>query len=91
LGQARDLGFHVLLARRSGGASRAMFEPFLMALKEMNVQGLLLSGDPQEGPLIGDQRALPQPPGRGQLVNRSGRELVQVAWSPARSALEGPR
>ncbi len=91
LGQARDLGFHVLLARRSGGASRAMFEPFLMALKEMNVQGLVLSGDPQEGPLIGDQRAVPQPPGRGQLVNWSGRELVQVAWSPARSALEGPR
>lgn len=83
LGQARDLGFHVVLARRSGGAARAMFEPFLMALKEMSSQSLLLSGDPQEGPLIGDQRAFPQPPGRGFLVRRGGRELVQVALSPA--------
>jgi DNA segregation ATPase FtsK/SpoIIIE, S-DNA-T family len=87
LGQARDLGFHVLLSRRCGGASRAMFEPFLMALKEMTAQGLLLSGDPQEGPLIGDERASPQPPGRGLFVRRSQRELVQVALTPARSDL----
>ena len=29
LAQARDVGLHLVLTRRSGGASRAMFEPVL--------------------------------------------------------------
>ena len=82
LGQARDVGLHVILARRVGGASRAMFEPALMALRELNSPGILLSGDPQEGQLLGDFRAAQLPPGRGILVRRSAAALVQTAWMP---------
>jgi DNA segregation ATPase FtsK/SpoIIIE, S-DNA-T family len=80
--QARDVGLHVVLARRTGGASRALFEPLLMALRDLNTQGVLLNGDPQEGPLLGDHRPERLPPGRGLLVRRNQSVPVQVAWVP---------
>ncbi len=83
LAQARDVGLHVILARRAGGASRALFEPLMMGLKDLNTQGLLLSGDPQEGPLLGDHRPGPLPVGRALQVVRNQARLVQVAWSPS--------
>jgi S-DNA-T family DNA segregation ATPase FtsK/SpoIIIE len=81
LPQARDLGFHLILARRVGGAARALFEPLLQRVRELGSPGLLLSGDPQEGPVLGPYRATLQVPGRGLLVRRRHRaQLVQVAW-----------
>jgi S-DNA-T family DNA segregation ATPase FtsK/SpoIIIE len=71
LTQADELGFHVVLARRVGGASRAlMSDPLLGRLREFGADGLILSGDPREGALIGDQRAAQRIPGRGVLVRR---------------------
>ena len=87
LAQARDVGLHVLVARRAGGASRALFEPLLMGLKDLNTQGVLLSGDPQEGSLLGDHRPEPLPPGRGTLVMRNQGLLVQGAGLPAEGSL----
>jgi DNA segregation ATPase FtsK/SpoIIIE-like protein len=82
LAQARDVGLHLLVARRSGGASRAMFEPLLQRLRDLGTPGLLLSGDRQEGPLLGGCTPMPQPPGRGILVRRrEPPRLIQVAWS----------
>lgn len=82
LAQAKDVGLHVLLARRAGGAGRGVLEPVLMRLRELGSPGLLLSGDPQEGPLLGSVRAGPQPPGRGVLVKRHEKPaLIQVAFS----------
>jgi S-DNA-T family DNA segregation ATPase FtsK/SpoIIIE len=81
LPQARDVGLHLILARRVGGAARAMYEPVIQRLRELDVPGLLLSGNREEGQLLGDLRPSPQPPGRGTLVRRSdGRQLVQTAW-----------
>ncbi|MDQ6649893.1 MAG: type VII secretion protein EccCb [Actinomycetota bacterium] len=80
LPQARDLGLHVLLSRRAAGASRAMFEPFLQRLKELGGPGLLLAGDPAEGPLLAGCRPTAQPPGRALLVRRSRPPVVvQIA------------
>ena len=80
---ARDLGLHLVVARRSGGAARAMFEPLLAGLRDLGCLGLMMSGRPDEGPLIGSTRCAPLPPGRGILVTRAGDEqMVQVAWSP---------
>jgi S-DNA-T family DNA segregation ATPase FtsK/SpoIIIE len=71
LTQARELGFHVVLARRVGGSSRAlMSDPLINRLRELGAPGLVLSGDHREGVLIGDQRAAQRPPGRGILVRR---------------------
>ena len=82
LAQARDVGLHVAVARRSGGASRALYEPVIQSLRDLAMPGLLLSGSPDEGPLLGNQKPLPAPPGRGRLVTRDrGVEVVQMAWS----------
>ncbi len=79
----RDIGLHLVLTRRVAGSSRAMFEPILQRMKELGTSALVLSGDPQEGPLIGPHRASEQRPGRGVLVRRQrAPTLVQVAWVP---------
>ena len=84
LAQAKDVGLHVLLARRTGGASRGILEQLMLRLRELGTPGLLLSGDPQEGALLGSSRSGPQPPGRGLLVRRRERpSLIQVALSDA--------
>ncbi len=82
LAQARDTGLHVVLARRSGGASRSLYEPTIQSMRDLAMPGLLLSGSPDEGPLIGNLRPTPTIPGRGRLVTRDrGVEVVQLGWS----------
>ncbi|MEU6350452.1 type VII secretion protein EccCb [Streptomyces sp. NPDC047072] len=81
---ARDTGVRFLVARNSGGAGRASFEPFLQRMKELGPQGVILSGDPVEGALLGDARPRPLPPGRGQFVSRRSRTLlVQTGRLPS--------
>jgi S-DNA-T family DNA segregation ATPase FtsK/SpoIIIE len=84
LGLGRELGFHLVLARRVAGAARAGFEPVFQRLRELGGTGLVMSGDPGEGPLLGGQKAASLPPGRGFLVRpRRPPTLVQVVHSPA--------
>jgi len=81
LPQALDVGLHLVVARRAGGASRALYEPVIQALRDLAAPGLVLSGSPDEGPLIGGVRPAPAPPGRGRLVTRDrGVDVVQLAW-----------
>jgi ESX secretion system protein EccC len=83
LPQARDIGLHLVLARRVGGMSRALYEPVLQSLKELNMPALMLSGNKEEGPLYGNRRPEPLPPGRGWLIRRrDGAQLIQLAWRP---------
>jgi len=80
---AGDLGLHLVVARRSGGAARALFEPLLASMRDLGCAGLMMSGRSGEGPLFGSVRPAPLPAGRGVLVTRTGEEqVVQVAWSP---------
>jgi DNA segregation ATPase FtsK/SpoIIIE, S-DNA-T family len=83
LPHSKDLGLHLLVARRSSGAARAMFEPLLSGLRDSGSMTLLMSGNPDEGLTIGSVRASPMPPGRGTLITRRGSpQLIQVGWSP---------
>jgi S-DNA-T family DNA segregation ATPase FtsK/SpoIIIE len=79
--QAREIGLHLVIARRTGGAGRAMMsDPLLTRIRDLGTFGLLLSGDPREGTLVGDQHAIRQPPGRGLLTSRNQRPaLLQLA------------
>ncbi|MFI5609763.1 type VII secretion protein EccCa [Amycolatopsis sp. NPDC051903] len=82
LPQARDIGLHLIIARASGGAGRGLYEPVLQRVRELGSPGLIMSGAKEEGPLLGDVKPSPQPPGRGTLVSRRhGAGLVQVAWT----------
>ena len=46
LPHAKDLGLHVVVARRSGGAARAMFDPVLARLRDLGCMGLMMSAAP---------------------------------------------
>ena len=82
LAQARDVGMHLIVTRRAGGAARALYEPVLQRLRELDSPGLLMSGNREEGSLFGNLRPSPQPPGRGTLIRRQdGVQLIQTAWS----------
>lgn len=85
LPHAADIGLHIVLARRCAGTARAMFDPLLTQLRDGGCMGLLMNGSPDEGPLIGNHRAAAYPAGRGLLVTKAGRQLVQVGWCPPRS------
>lgn len=80
MAQARDIGLHLAVVRRTGGAARASYDPVLQAMRELAQPGILLSGSPEEGALIGPMRPVPARPGRGRLMTRErGIEVVQLA------------
>ncbi|RDH10260.1 type VII secretion protein EccCb, partial [Tsukamurella pulmonis] len=80
LPQARDIGLKVVIARRSGGLARGLYESFLARIRDLAADGLVMSGSREEGTVLGAVKMSPQPPGRGTWVSRArGVELVQVA------------
>jgi S-DNA-T family DNA segregation ATPase FtsK/SpoIIIE len=81
LPHARDLGLHFIVARRAGGAARAMFDPVLTGLRDVGCLGLMMSASPDEGVLLGSARPSPLPQGRATVVRRGHPDqLVQAAW-----------
>ncbi|GAA1188387.1 type VII secretion protein EccCa [Pseudonocardia alaniniphila] len=83
LPQAKDVGLHLVVARRCGGASRALFDPLLGRLRELGAPGLVMNGSPDEGALVESVKPSPLPPGRATLVDRRrGARRVQLAWLP---------
>jgi len=83
LPQARDVGLHLVITRRAGGASRSLFEPVIQRLRELSSPGLVMSGPSDEGALIGPVRPTLMPPGRGKLLTRrEGVRLIQLADQP---------
>jgi len=80
---ARDVGVRFIIARSAAGASRSSYESFMQRMMELGAQGVLLSGDPQEGDVLGGVRMRPMPPGRGIYVSRQrGNPLVQTGRMP---------
>ena len=74
LTQARDVGLRVILTRRSGGAGRAIFDPFIGRLKDLACNALVMSGSREEGALRWGQghgdAARAGPPGVTHLARR---------------------
>lgn len=84
LAQASDVGLHLILTRRTGGASRATFEPVMQTLRDLAAPGILLSGSPEEGQLIGNIKPSLAVPGRAKVVTRErGLEIMQLAYAPS--------
>lgn len=82
LPHAGDIGVHLVVARRSAGAARALYDPLLAGLREHGCMSLVMSAGADEGPLLAGVRPSPLPPGRGILITRAGgQQLIQVAWS----------
>jgi S-DNA-T family DNA segregation ATPase FtsK/SpoIIIE len=82
LPHASDIGLHVVVARRSGGAARAMFDPLLSRMRDLGATGIVMSTSPDEGPLLGTARPMTLPPGRAVVVRRGQPDqLVQIGWT----------
>ena len=77
LPQARDIGLHLIITRRVGGASRALYEPVLQRLRELDTPGFLMSGNPEEGALFGNS-------------SRARSRPAAAPWSGAGRAAIGP-
>jgi len=83
LPHSRELGLHLIVARRSGGADRAFFEPLLAGLRDVDCMALVMSRRPDQSGPFGSTRAAALPAGRGLLIVRGDDEqLIQVGWSP---------
>ena len=79
--QAREVGLHLVLARRVSGMARsAVSDQVIGRIRDLGCTGLVMSGDFREGVVFGDTRAAARPPGRGVLLRRGKPEqLVQIA------------
>ena len=73
--QARDLRLHIIVA---GAPADLMKGDALLQQVRVGRMGIVLGGDPQDSPLLG-VRMSDLPPGRGYVVRRNKRYLVQVA------------
>jgi S-DNA-T family DNA segregation ATPase FtsK/SpoIIIE len=84
LARAREVGFHLVAAHRTAGIGRSLSGASLLGKAiEIGADGLLLSGDPREGVVLGGMRASEQPPGRGVLLRRGDPpRLIQLAIEP---------
>ncbi|MEU6664049.1 type VII secretion protein EccCa [Streptomyces sp. NPDC046821] len=82
ISSAQDIGLHFVIARRTAGSGRALYEPLLTALRETSTTALVMAGERAEGQLFPGLYASQQPPGRGILVRRGrGHQLIQTALS----------
>jgi len=81
--RARDLRFHIIVAGSPNDLARP--DALLQQVRSCRI-GMILGGDPTDLPLLG-VRISDFPPGRGQLVHRNRRYLVQVAHAEAKEII----
>jgi len=95
LAQGVHIGLHVILARSTSGAIRAMMDPVIRRLWELGTPALVFSYPKEEGKFLGEAVPRKLVPGRAQLVNRRGVKLVQTGYVSGTLALSqtvgGPR
>jgi S-DNA-T family DNA segregation ATPase FtsK/SpoIIIE len=80
LPQAADIGFHLIVARSTSGANRAMMDPVIRRMWELGTPALLFSCPKDEGKFLGDLPPKTLPVGRAQFVNR--RRTVRQVQTP---------
>src|SRR6185295_13978200 len=86
-----EVGLHVVLSRRVGGSARGAYEAVFGRLRELGSPGLLLSGDPGEGPLLSGTKAGPRPadPPRRAPAARPDRLLAASRGKPELRTVTG--
>ncbi|WJK43733.1 type VII secretion protein EccCa [Solwaraspora sp. WMMA2056] len=78
LAQGVYIGLHLVIARSTSGAIRAMMDPVLRRMWELGTPATLLSYPKEEGKFLGEAAPRRLPPGRAQLVTRRGVKLIQT-------------
>ncbi|MGP4014994.1 type VII secretion protein EccCa [Saccharopolyspora sp. 5N708] len=85
--QGVHIGLHLVIARSTSGAMRAMMDPVLRRLWELGTPAVLLSYPKEEGKFLGEAAPRKLPPGRAQLVTRRGVRLMQTGLVTVDSTL----
>ena len=80
LAQSAYIGLHVIVARSTSGAMRAMMEPVIRRMWELGTPATLFSYPKEEGKFLGEAKPRQLPPGRAQLVTRRGVRLMQTGF-----------
>jgi S-DNA-T family DNA segregation ATPase FtsK/SpoIIIE len=78
LAQGTYIGLHVILARSTSGAVRAMMDPVVRRMWELGTPATLFSYPKEEGKFLGEAAPRRLPAGRAQLVTRRGVRLMQT-------------
>ncbi|MEU1288605.1 type VII secretion protein EccCa [Kitasatospora sp. NPDC005856] len=82
LAQGTELGLHLIVARSANGAARAMSDPLMRRLLDVNTPAVLLSCPPSEGVLFGSVKPRELPPGRALHISRRRTVQLQTARAP---------
>ncbi|MCO8275495.1 type VII secretion protein EccCa [Actinoplanes sp. TRM 88003] len=83
LAQGVYVGFHLVLARSTSGAGRAMMDSVIRRMWELGTPATLFSYPKEEGKFLGEAVPRRLPPGRAQLVTRRGVRLMQTGYASA--------
>jgi S-DNA-T family DNA segregation ATPase FtsK/SpoIIIE len=90
--QGVHIGLHLIVARSTSNAMRALSDPVLRRMWELGTPGVLFSYPKEEGKFLGEAAPRKLPPGRAQLVTRRGVKLIQTAAMAAgRESMAGSR
>ncbi|MFE4973713.1 type VII secretion protein EccCa [Kitasatospora sp. NPDC056651] len=89
LAQGTELGLHLIVARSANGAGRAMSDPLMRRLLDVNTPAVLLSCPPSEGVLFGSVKPRELPPGRALHISR--RRTVQLQTARVPEPVPGPQ
>ncbi|MDR7277299.1 type VII secretion protein EccCa [Catenuloplanes atrovinosus] len=90
LPQGADIGLHLIIARGTAGASRAMANPVIRRAWELGTPAMLFSCPREEGAFLGSLKPRTLPAGRAQYINRRRAvRLVQTPISEAPPVAEG--
>ncbi|MFI5928489.1 type VII secretion protein EccCa [Micromonospora sp. NPDC051543] len=75
-----DIGLHLVVARRTAGASRAMMDQVVRRAWELGTSAMLFSCPREEGAFLGTVRPRVLPVGRAQYIDR--RRNVRLVQAP---------
>ncbi|MFD7906487.1 type VII secretion protein EccCb, partial [Kitasatospora sp. NPDC059747] len=89
LAQGTELGLHLIVARSANGIARAMSDPLLRRLLDVNTPAVLLSCPPSEGVLFGNVKPRQLPPGRALHITRRRTVQLQTALAQEGAGGEG--
>jgi S-DNA-T family DNA segregation ATPase FtsK/SpoIIIE len=78
LAQGANIGLHLVIARSTSGAMRAMMDPAVKRMWELGTPVVLLSYPKDEGRFVGEAKPRTLPAGRAQLVTRRNISLIQT-------------
>jgi S-DNA-T family DNA segregation ATPase FtsK/SpoIIIE len=78
--QSVHIGLHLVIARSTSGAMRALGDPVVRRMWELGTPGVLFSYPKEEGKFLGEAPPRTLPPGRAQLVTRRSVSLIQTGF-----------